>query len=189
MTAEGVTREVPVPFLVIATQNPSGSSGTQYLPEAQVDRFMVNLSIGYPDFDNELAMAMGITDKSRLEGLHPVMDGRQLLEIQKEVSGIYISEPVYRYIVSLIRASRENPHLERGGSPRATIALVYMSRAGAWLENRSYVTPEDVMEQFPYVIRHRMFLSSGARLENLEKEQVIREILNSVKPPRTGERR
>ncbi len=189
VTAEGVTREVPAPFLVIATQNPSGSSGTQYLPEAQVDRFMVNLSIGYPDFDSELAMAMGITDKSCLEGLHPVMDGRQLLGIQKEVSGIYISEPVYRYIVSLIRASRENPHLERGGSPRATIALVCMSRAGAWLENRSYVTPEDVMEQFPYVIRHRMFLSSGARLENLEKEQVIREILNSVKPPRTGERR
>ena len=98
VTAEGVTREVPAPFLVIATQNPSESSGTQYLPEAQVDRFMVNLSIGYPDFDSELAMAMGITDKSCLEGLHPVMDGRQLLGIKKEVSGIYISEPVYRYI-------------------------------------------------------------------------------------------
>lgn len=125
VTVEGVTREVPSPLLVIATQNPSGSAGTQYLPEAQMDRFMVNLSIGYPDFESELAMAMGITDKNRLDGLKPVMNGEQLLGIQKEVCGVYISEPVYRYIVGLVRTSRENPHLERGGSPRATIDLVY----------------------------------------------------------------
>ena len=108
VTVEGVTREVPAPFLVIATQNPLGSAGTQQLPEAQVDRFMVELSIGYPDFESELAMAMGITDKNRLEGLTPVMNGKQLLDIQREVSGIYISEEVFRYIVGLVRSSREN---------------------------------------------------------------------------------
>lgn len=189
VTVEGVTREVPSPLLVIATQNPSGSAGTQYLPEAQMDRFMVNLSIGYPDFESELAMAMGITDKNRLDGLKPVMNGEQLLGIQKEVCGVYISEPVYRYIVGLVRTSRENPHLERGGSPRATIALVCMSRAAAWLEGRSYVTPGDVMGQFPYIIRHRMFLSTKARLENVNKDQIIDEILKAVKPPRPGERK
>lgn len=131
VTVEGVTREVPSPFQVIATQNPTGSAGTQHLPEAQVDRFMVNLSIGYPDFESELAMAMGITDRSRLEGLRPVMNGEQLMNIQKEVSSVYISQAVCRYIVELIRASRENPRLERGGSPRATIALVSMSKAQA----------------------------------------------------------
>lgn len=88
VTVEGVTREVPAPFLVIATQNPSGSAGTQQLPEAQMDRFMVELSIGYPDFESELAM--GITDKNRLEGLSPVMNGEQLLNIQREVSRVYI---------------------------------------------------------------------------------------------------
>ena len=189
VTVEGVTREVPSPFLVIATQNPSGSAGTQYLPEAQMDRFMVNLSIGYPDFESELAMAMGITDKNRLDGLKPVMNGEQLLGIQKEVCGVYLSEPVYRYIVELVRTSRENPHLERGGSPRATIALVCMSRAAAWLEGRSYVTPGDVMGQFPYIIRHRMFLSTKARLENVNRDQIIDEILKAVKPPRPGERK
>lgn len=189
VTVEGVTREIPSPLLVIATQNPSGSAGTQYLPEAQMDRFMVNLSIGYPDFESELAMAMGITDKNRLDGLKPVMNGEQLLGIQKEVCGVYISEPVYRYIVGLVRTSRENPHLERGGSPRATIALVCMSRAAAWLEGRSYVTPGDVMGQFPYIIRHRMFLSTKARLENVNKDQIIDEILKAVKPPRPGERK
>lgn len=189
VTVEGVTREVPSPLLVIATQNPSGSAGTQYLPEAQMDRFMVNLSIGYPDFESELAMAMGITDKNRLDGLKPVMNGEQLLGIQKEVCGVYISEPVYRYIVGLVRTSRENPHLERGGSPRATIDLVCMSRAAAWLEGRSYVTPGDVMGQFPYIIRHRMFLSTKARLENVNRDQIIDEILKAVKPPRPGERK
>lgn len=119
VTVEGVTREVPSPFQVIATQNPTGSAGTQHLPEAQVDRFMVNLSIGYPDFESELAMAMGITDRSRLEGLRPVMNGEQLMNIQKEVSSVYISQAVCRYIVELIRASRENPRLERGGESQS----------------------------------------------------------------------
>ena len=189
ITVDGVTHPVPAPFWVIATQNPVGSAGTQLLPESQMDRFMVNLSIGYPDFESELAMAMGITDKNRLDGLKPVMNGEQLLGIQKEVCGVYISEPVYRYIVELVRTSRENPHLERGGSPRATIALVCMSRAAAWLEGRSYVTPGDVMGQFPYIIRHRMFLSTKARLENVNRDQIIDEILKAVKPPRPGERK
>ena len=189
VTVEGVTREVPAPFLVIATQNPLGSAGTKQLPEAQVDRFMVELSIGYPDFESELAMAMGITDKNRLEGLTPVMNGKQLLDIQREVSGIYISEEVFRYIVGLVRASRENSNVERGGSPRATIALVCLSRAAAWLEGRSYVVPGDVMEQFPYIIRHRIRLTTEARLEDISKEQVIREILKAVRPPRPGEKK
>lgn len=109
VTVEGITRKVPEPFCVIATQNPSGSLGTQRLPEAQVDRFMISLSIGYPDFESELAMAKGITDRDRLDTLVPVIEKEQLLEIQKEVCGVYISEEVFRYIIELVRASRENP--------------------------------------------------------------------------------
>lgn len=109
VTVEGITRKVPEPFCVIATQNPSGSLGTQRLPEAQVDRFMISLSIGYPDFESELAMAKGITDRDRLDTLVPVIEKEQLLEIQKEVCGVYISEEVFRYIIELVRASRKIP--------------------------------------------------------------------------------
>lgn len=134
VTVEGVTRDVPLPFLVIATQNPFGSVGTQMLPEAQVDRFMISMSVGYPDFESELAMAMEIEEKSRIDTLKKIMDAKTLLEIQRETAGIYIHESVYRYIVELVRKTRQHELLERGGSPRATIALVKMARAAAWMD-------------------------------------------------------
>lgn len=183
VTAEGVTRPVPEPFLVIATQNPSGTLGTQRLPQAQVDRFMVSLSLGYPDFESELAMAMGVGEQQRLAGITPVMTGGELCSLQREISNVYIKEPVYRYLVKLVRATREREEVALGGSPRATIALVRMSRAAAWLKGRDFVTPGDVAEQFPYIIRHRLFLGSGTRLETLSREQVIQWVLDSVKAP------
>lgn len=189
VTVEGVTRRVPQPFLVIATQNPAGAAGTQQLPEAQVDRFTVSLSLGYPDWESELSMAMGVGENGRAEGIRPVMDGGLLLQAQQEACGVYLKEPVARYLVELVRATRQHSSLERGGSPRATIALVRMARAAAWLDGRSFVTPGDVEEQFPCVIRHRLLLNSGARLEHVEKETVIAEILSSVKKPRMGKER
>ena len=128
-TVEGVTREVPRPFLVIATQNPSGTAGTQYLPEAQVDRFMVTLTLGYPDFESELAMAMSVGETEKLERIRPVLDGKILQEMQKQIHDVYMGEAVYRYLLSLVTATRVHPHLERGASPRATIALVRMAKA------------------------------------------------------------
>lgn len=189
VTVEGVTRSVPSPFLVIATQNPSGTAGTQSLPEAQVDRFMVSLSVGYPDFESELAMAMGVSEKSRVEEIRPAMDGNLLLKAQRAVCEVYLKESVSRYVVELIRATREHRLLERGGSPRATIALVRMARAAAWLEGRDFVTPGDVEEQFPYVVRHRLLLNNAARLEHADKEAVTAEILSAVRKPLMGKAR
>ena len=189
VTVEGVTRSVPDPFLVIATQNPAGAAGTQRLPEAQVDRFMVSLSVGYPDFDSELSLAMGISETSRLEGIEPVLGGEGLREIQCEICSVYLKESVARYLVELIRATRNHPALERGGSPRATIALVRMARASAWLDGRSFVTPNDVAAQLPYVIRHRIRRKNTVRMEHTEKESIIREVLASVKKPPVGKDR
>ncbi len=189
VTVEGVTRPVPSPFLVIATQNPLGSAGTQSLPEAQIDRFMVSLSIGYPDYKSELQMAMGIGYQEKLDDLSAILDQNTLLRIQKEICDIYIRKNVYEYMVRLVRATREHPYLRHGGSPRATIALVRLARASAWLKGRTFVVPADVAEQFPYIIRHRIFLNDQARMESADKEQVIRDILLSVKRPVLGERR
>lgn len=189
VTVEGVTRPVPEPFLVIATQNPQGSAGTQLLPEAQVDRFMVSLSVGYPDYDSELAMVLGVREKSRVEDVVSVLQGDTLRHIQNAVDQVYLKENVGDYIVRLVRATREHPELSCGGSPRASIALVRMSRAAAFLNGRDYVIPSDVEEQFPYIIRHRITLDSAARMNGRTKDAVIGEILQQTRRPSMGIRR
>lgn len=183
VSVEGITREVPRPFLVVATQNPFGSSGTQPLPEAQVDRFMISLTLGYPDFESELAMAMDVGEVRPLDLMQPVLHRSALLEIQREIHSIYIREKVYRYILELITATRESPYLERGASPRATIALVKMAKAAAWLEGRGYVIPADVCEQFPYVVSHRIKENLDGKMEKLTKGQIIQQIMEQVKQP------
>ncbi len=189
VTVEGVTRPVPEPFLVIATQNPQGSAGTQLLPEAQVDRFMVSLSVGYPDYDSELAMVLGVRGKSRVEDIVSVFQGDTLRDIQNAVDQVHLKENVGDYIVRLVRATREHPELSCGGSPRASIALVRMSRAAAFLNGRDYVIPSDVEEQFPYIIRHRITLDSAARMNGRTKDAVIGEILQQTRRPSMGIRR
>ena len=189
VTVEGVTRPVPEPFLVIATQNPQGSAGTQLLPEAQVDRFMVSLSVGYPDYDSELAMVLGVREKSRVEDIVSVFQGDTLRDIQNAVDQVHLKENVGDYIVRLVRATREHPELSCGGSPRASIALVRMSRAAAFLNGRDYVIPSDVEEQFPYIIRHRITLDSAARMNGRTKDAVIGEILQQTRRPSMGIRR
>ena len=186
-TVEGVTREVPQPFLVIATQNPSGTAGTQYLPEAQVDRFMVTLTLGYPDFDSELAMAMSVGKAERLEAVRPVLEGKLLQEMQGQIHDVYMKEEVYRYLLQLVTSTREHPYLERGASPRATVALVKTAKASAWLEGRDYVTPGDIREQFPYVVSHRLRLNAAARMEGLDKGQIIGKVLEQTPCPPMGD--
>lgn len=147
---------------------------------------MVSMSVGYPDFESELAMAMEIEEKSRMDTLKKIMDAETLLEIQRETAGIYIHESVYRYIVELVRKARQHELLERGGSPRATIALVKMARAAAWMDGRSFVVPGDVEEQFPYIMKHRVSLSRSARTQNRTKESILQEISASVRKPALG---
>lgn len=187
VTVEGTTREVPTPFLVIATQNPYGSAGTQSLPEAQVDRFMVTMTLGYPDFDSELAMAMAVGDKNRLDSIEPVLDIESLAKIQKDIHNVYIDKTVYKYILELITATRAHPYFKQGASPRGTIALVKMAKAAAWIDGRDFVTPNDVKSQFPYVVSHRVVMNAAARMENVQKAQILAEIMEQVKKPPMGE--
>lgn len=187
VTVEGITREVPKPFLVIATQNPFGNAGTQPLPEAQMDRFMISMTLGYPDFESELAMARSIGEKDRLDFVKPVLDSKEFINLQKEIHNIYISEPVYQYILELITATRNHPYLERGASPRGTIALVKMAKAAAWAHGREFVTPQDVKVQFPYVVTHRMIFNMTGRMEQIQKNDLVEEVLRQIKMPSMGE--
>lgn len=187
VTVDGVTRKVPSPFLVIATQNPAGTTGTQYLPEAQVDRFMVSLTLGYPDFESELAMARDVGIRERLDAVRPVLTGEMLEEMQKAVGKIYVKESLYRYLLELVRATRSHPYLQRGASPRATIALVRMAKASAWLKGREYVIPSDISGQFSYVMGHRILPGARAGMDGKEKREILEDILKSVKVPEQGD--
>lgn len=188
VSVEGVTRALPDPFLVIATQNPAGSAGTQVLPESQMDRFAVSLSLGYPAFEYEVAMAMTLGTKSRTDVVQPVFGGDDLLQMQEEVHAIYMKEDVYRYLVRLVTSTREHPYLEKGASPRATIALVRMAKSAAWYDGRYFVTPKDVNEQFLYTVPHRVTTNAAARMEGLSKEQILRGIIEQTRKPTLWEK-
>ncbi len=186
VSVEGITREVPKPFLVIATQNPSGTSGTQFLPEAQIDRFMINMSLGYPDFNSELKMAKSVGKTSRSELVSTVLTKEFLLAMQEDIYNVYVKDEVYSYMLRLVSATRTNPYIERGASPRATIAMVKMSKAAAWLRGRNFVVPNDVIGQLPYVLNHRILLNSSARLSGQTKALVIQQIIDSTERPYMG---
>lgn len=189
VSVEGQTREVPAPFLVIATQNPSGTSGTQFLPEAQIDRFMINMSLGYPDFDSELEIARTTGAGTRTEQVSPVLTPEILLEMQQDIHQVFVKDEVYKYMLNLVSATRNHPYIERGASPRATIALVKMSKAYAWLRGRKFVVPSDVQTQLPYVLSHRIITHSSAKLSGVSKADIIRSIAQTVALPYMGERR
>ena len=178
VSVEGITRDVPDPFIVIATQNPYGNAGTQSLPEAQMDRFMITMSIGYPDFESEMDMAMSIGKTGRTDMVEPVITAED----------VYMNKSIYKYIIELVTATRESEYIERGASQRATIALVKMSKAWAWLNGRDYVIPSDVGTQFEYVISHRIVPDMSARMEKLSKSDIINNIVKSVKRPVVGEK-
>ncbi len=184
VSVEGVTRPVPEPFLVIATQNPYGSAGTHPLPEAQIDRFMIVLTMGYPAFAEELLLAKSMS--LPVQEIEPVASKEELLCMQKQVQDIFVQDEVYRYLVELVTATRTHPSIALGASPRATLALVRMAKAAAWLEGRTFVIPSDVAEQFFYVVSHRVTLNPSARMEGLEKRQILQSILEQVKKPPVG---
>ncbi|WP_443770524.1 AAA family ATPase [Anaerostipes sp.] len=186
VTVEGVTRNVPDPFFVIATQNPYGTIGTQKLPIAQMDRFMVSLSIGYPDFSNEVQMAKGLDSKQVVKKLEQMMKITDFQEIQKQVEKIYMDDDLYEYIVLLIRATRKHPYIEHGASPRATIALVKMAKASAWIRRSDFVLPQDIKQQFFFVVRHRIIENAKARMEGKTKEEILASILKLAKEPTLG---
>lgn len=182
-TVDGVTRKVQEPFIVIATQNPKGSAGTQLLPESQLDRFMICISLGYPDLRDEVAIAKGKNNGITVENMQEVIDAKGLMELREQVSKTYVHNQVYAYIVKLMQATRENPYIELGVSPRGTIACSRMAMAWAFLQGRDYCIPEDVENTFADVAAHRIVLNTKARVAKVSKEDVIGEILGSVRQP------
>ncbi len=185
VTVDGVSHAVPKPFIVIATQNPKGSAGTQLLPDSQLDRFMICTSMGYPDMDSEIAIAKGKSVKSAIEEVRTILNKDALIQIQKVVEDVFMHDHIYTYICKLIQGTRENAYIERGISPRGTIALVRMAKAWAFLQGRTYVTPEDVASVFKDVGKHRVILNTKARVAQVAEEAVLDGILNEVKQPAT----
>lgn len=181
VTVDGVSREVPKPFIVMATQNPKGSAGTQLLPEAQLDRFMVSMSMGYPDESSEIEIAKGKSVQSG--NVECVLKAEELVQLQEEAQKVYVHENIYKYIVHLSQATRENDYIALGISPRGSIACTKMAKAWAYLQNRNYVIPEDVAAVFSETAKHRILLNTKARVTRVSTEAVIAEVLDQVRQP------
>ena len=182
VTVDGVTHKLPQPFVVIATQNPTGAAGTQPLPDSQTDRFMIRLSMGYPAPEDEIAMVNARQGDDPLRSLRPVVTPQELLAMQGAVAQTYVSQEVVAYVVGLIHATRSDPLLMRGASPRATLAVVAMAKSVARLRGRDYVIPKDVQEVFVQTVAHRLELS--ARAGQREIDEVLQAILQEVPAPR-----
>ena len=180
-TVDGTTYPLEKPFLVIATQNSVGTAGTQYLPFAQVDRFMVRLSLGYPDYDAQMAMLRNRQDKDPLETVQCVLRREELLAMQQEVRRVTAKDAILYYITRLTMASRGHPQLQVGISPRGALFLDRMAKARAWLEGRDYVTGSDVQAVFADVCAHRVLLKETA--DAGRSEDVLRELLRTVETP------
>ena len=184
VTVDGVSHPIPEPFVVIATQNPVGAAGTQLLPDSQLDRFMVRLSLGYPSPKDEAAMVLNRQGGNPLHALRPLMSREELTAIQDTVEATFVSDSVVNYIVSLITATRQNENILRGASPRATLAVTAMAKSVAQLRGRDYVVPGDVREVFPQTVAHRLILSPRAETQGKCAELVLRNILDTVPVPK-----
>ncbi len=183
VTVDGVTREVPQPFIVIATQNPVGSVGTQMLPESQIDRFMICIRMGYPALEDEVAIVKGRSSGSHLEMVHAVAEAEDLIRMRREVESVYVHEEIYEYMGRLAQATRKHPMIQLGVSPRGTIALARMTKAFAYLNGRNYAIPEDVRYVAEDVMLHRLCLSTKARVNQIAKENILSQIMTEVKGP------
>ncbi|MBP1992907.1 AAA family ATPase [Paenibacillus eucommiae] len=183
ITVDGELHELPSPFLMLATQNPIDFEGTYMLPEAQLDRFMMKLSLGYPDEVTEQRMIFSQSKVHPLNLLEPVLDTAGVLDMQSQVRDIHIDEAVAAYLVSITRFTREHSSVFLGASPRATLSLVLASKAFAFLSGRDYVIPDDIKYLAPFVLGHRILLHSEARLDGASVTSVLRSIFEQVRVP------
>jgi MoxR-like ATPase len=183
VTVDGETHAVPDPFIVIATQNPVGSSGTQLLPESQLDRFMVKLSLGYPEPNHELDLLTRKQLGNPLETVCCVADRHELADMRREVDRVYTDKKILDYTIRLSNASRSHESLVHGASPRASLAVIAMSKAAAWVQNRDYVVPDDVELIYPYTVAHRLVLTPEAKSSGKTQQSVLDEILSRTPAP------
>ena len=182
-TVEGITRRMPAPFFVIATENPYGSSGTQRLPESQLDRFMICLTMGYPDRNSAIEILKG-NSKTDIEEVKAVIDGEGIMAMQHEAEMVHVDETLYDYAVRLCEQTRDGRFFELGLSPRGNIALIRMAKANAFAEGRDYVIPEDIHAVFAPVCVHRLHLNPAARASHSDVTGALRTILEEVYIPK-----
>ena len=184
VTVDGVTHVIPKPFVVIATQNPTGAAGTQLLPDSQMDRFTIQLSLGYPSPRDEVAMVKSRQGGDPLKAMEAIVTHRELVQLQEEVAATHVADEIVSYVVELICATRESDLLSRGGSPRATLAVIAMSKAIAQLHGRDYVVPKDVQETMIPTVAHRLLLSPKAEAQGLTASEVLQQLVDKVTPPK-----
>jgi MoxR-like ATPase len=183
ITVEGVTYKLEQPFLVIATENPVEYQGTYPLPEAQLDRFALEIKIGYPSEKDEVEILFSKHGRDPLDDIRPVINCREICDVQRTVKSLKVEKSVAHYIVKIIRATREDERVKLGASPRALIVLYNTSQAEAFLNKRDFVIPEDVKKLAPIVLSHRIILENKAKYAGVSKKQIINEILDSVSVP------
>lgn len=183
VTIEGTTIRLPRPFLVLATQNPIELEGTFPLPEAQLDRFLLRLRVGYPSEDDEDAMLVRFEVESPLEDLQPAVRSDELVDCIRMVARVHVEPIMRRYIVQLVRATRGHAGLDLGASPRASLAVLRAARALAAIRGRGYLEPDDVKLVAPHVLPHRLILASQARLRGRDAEGIVAEILEQTPVP------
>ena len=183
VTVDGVTRPLPTPFTVLATQNPLGSAGTQPLPNSQLDRFLLRLSMGYPDEDSQVEILRERHLGNPMETVQPVVDRETLLELMDAAQATFVADSVYRYISKLAAATRAHSLVQLGISPRGALALCRAAKAEAFLSGRDYVIPQDVGSLLNAVWAHRLVLGAKARLRECSPESILQEILRQVPSP------
>lgn len=182
VTIEGETRRLPAPFFVIATQNPVESQGTFPLPEAQMDRFIMKISVGYPNLEEERNILRRFKDSSPLEEVEAVISSEEVVAIQQEIKSVYINEDVETYLLQLVEKTRNHELIEVGVSPRGSLALMRASQAYAYLRGNDFVTPHDIQVLAPYVFTHRIKLTVEASLKHTE-EEILKQVIDSVSVP------
>ncbi|MBQ4530638.1 MAG: MoxR family ATPase [Lachnospiraceae bacterium] len=184
VTVDNVTRQVPKPFMVIATENPVGAAGTQMLPESQLDRFLICIIMGYLEKQDEKSILRDWERKGIIDDIQAVITERELMAMQEKVKLIYIHDRIMDYIIELSNATREHEQIQLGLSTRGSIAVARMARAAAYVAGRKFVIPEDVKDVFPDVARHRIKMAHQTRMKQISTDQVIHEILTRVRMPR-----
>ncbi len=184
VTVDGVTRKLPNPFVVVATQNPVGSAGTQMLPESQLDRFMIRISMGYPTMEEEIRLIKERQDANPMDRVQEIVSKSEVLKMQEEIRQVFVDDRILEYMSQIVNGTREHSLITLGVSPRGTLALMDMSRAMAYIKGRTYVLPEDVQAVAGAVLSHRIIVNGKARMSHVTNEDVIQEIVRKVDAPK-----
>ncbi|MCZ0756488.1 AAA family ATPase [Anoxybacillus sp. J5B_2022] len=183
ITVDGITRPLPRPFFVMATQNPIEYEGTYPLPEAQLDRFLLKMKMGYPSLLEEIDILHRVERKAPIDDLQPVITVEELLSLQKHVKEVYVGEPIKRYIVEIVQRTRSHASIYLGVSPRGSVALMKAAQAYAFMHTRDFVIPDDIQFLAPYVLSHRLILKPEAKFDGLSAEEVIMQLLSRTPVP------